>query len=774
MNMGRPQRRETSLTEGKGSVFKRGDGLGTGPTGSGRPGGGGGGPRSGRGGFSSILMIILALLFGGGAGLSGLFGGSDDSYSEPSSNLYYSDTSTHQGWTSANSNVSQLDTTVASGSRNKYTKIAGNGKDTVTIMVYMCGADLESQNGMATADLREMLSADLSDNINIVVYTGGSTYWRTKAISARTNQVWEVKNNKLYKVAEDGDKVMTDPNTLSAFIRYCGKNYKADRYELILWDHGNGTAAGYGYDEKHRRAGSMTLDGIDTALKNGGVKFDFVGFDACLMATVENGLMLDKYADYMIASEETEPGIGWYYTDWLNALSKNTSMPTIEIGKNIVDSFVERCARQCTGQKTTLSVVDLAELSNTVPPALSDFSIEVSNTINNKGYKSVASARNQTRSFATSTRIDQVDLTDLADKVNNSKSDALEKAVKGAVKYNRTSTNMSNSYGLSVYFPYQKLSTVDSVVRTYDAIGMNAEYSKCIRDFATYQATGQAGTQYSSQPGTLFGTLTGEDPVGYSSSDMETLFDLFFGGDYGSVGLNDSNSFFLSGRSIPQEDLTNYVESNHLDDLNLVWKKSGDNYVMNLSEDQWGLVQSIDQSVYYDDGEGYINLGLDNNYDFDEKGNLIATTDRTWLCINKHVIPYFHTDTTVEEDGNYTITGYVPAILNGEQRVNLILVFTKDNPNGSIAGAQYVYDEADTSTVAKNLIELEVGDTLDFICDFYAYDGTYQDSYFLGDQLKVTEDMEIRNIELDGGKVSVVYRFTDIYNQQHYSQAIEI
>ena len=773
MNRNRPQRRETELEEGVGKVFRRGTGLGIGPTGAGRPGGGGG-PRSGRGGLSSIILIILVLLFGGGAGLSGLFGGGDsDSYSSNTSNSYYSDTSTHNGWSSSNSNVSQLDTSVVSGARKKYTKIAGEGKDTVTIMVYMCGADLESQNGMATADLKEMLSADLSDNINLVIYTGGSTYWRARSISSRTNQVWEARDGKLYKVAEDGDKVMTDPNTLSAFIRFCGKNYKADRYELILWDHGNGTAVGYGYDEKHKRAGAMSLDGINEALKNGGVKFDFVGFDACLMATVENGLMLNNYADYLIASEETEPGIGWYYTDWLNAFSKNTSMPTIEIGKIIVDSFVERCARSCAGQKTTLSVVDLAELSYTVPPALSEFSTEVSASIKNNQYKQIASARNQARSFATSSRIDQVDLVDLADKVNNSKSAALEEAVKGAIKYNRTSTNMSNSYGLSIYFPYQRLSTVDSVVRTYDAIGMNAEYTQCIEDFASVEAGGQAGTQYSGQHGTLFGNLSGQQSQGYTSSDMEALLSLFFGGDYSSAGLSSSNSSFLSGRSIPNEQIVEYVTSNHLDDTHLVFKKKNGAYTMSLTEEEWSLIQSVDQSLYYDDGTGYINLGLDNNYDFDEQGNLVAITDRTWLAINGHVVAYFHSDTTVEEDGSYVITGYVPALLNG-QRVNLILVFTSEQPNGFIAGAQMVYNSEDTETQAKNLVELNVGDDLDYICDYYAYDGTYVDGYLLGDPAKVEEEMRIRNIKLDEGNISLVYRFTDIYNQQHWSQEIDI
>ena len=66
--------------------------------------------------------------------------------------------------------------------------------------------------------------------------------------------------------------------------------------------------SGYGYDEKYSRSGSMNLAEIDKALKDGGVTFDFVGFDACLMATAETALMVGDYADYMIASEEGRAG----------------------------------------------------------------------------------------------------------------------------------------------------------------------------------------------------------------------------------------------------------------------------------------------------------------------------------------------------------------------------------------------------------------------------------------------------------------------------------
>jgi hypothetical protein len=105
---------------------------------------------------------------------------------------------------------------------------------------------------------------------------------------------------------------MTKPDTLSGFIQWCAQNFPANRNMLIFWDHGGGSVSGYGYDQKFPRPVPCPWAGIDTALAAGGVKFDFIGFDACLMATMETALMTSQYADYLIGSEETEPGVGWY------------------------------------------------------------------------------------------------------------------------------------------------------------------------------------------------------------------------------------------------------------------------------------------------------------------------------------------------------------------------------------------------------------------------------------------------------------------------------
>ena len=190
--------------------------------------GSGGGQRA-SGGKSPLLTIIIlavALLGGGGFGLSSLLGGGGDTqpssgyadtYNQGSQSSYQGSQSGYQGgqssgqsgidissilsglgsqssaagflgssvgsvssgWTGSGSNASQLNTSVDSAAREKYTKILGNGKDTVTIMVYMCGSDLESKSGMGTADLMEMTKATLSDNVNLIVLPAGPPSGKT-------------------------------------------------------------------------------------------------------------------------------------------------------------------------------------------------------------------------------------------------------------------------------------------------------------------------------------------------------------------------------------------------------------------------------------------------------------------------------------------------------------------------------------------------------------------------------------------------------------------
>ncbi|MBR1739775.1 MAG: peptidase C11 [Ruminococcus sp.] len=768
-NRNRPTARKKTYSSGGTGVHKRGDGLGTGKVGSGSytpssqsSSGGSGIKRAavGGGGLSVLAVIVMLVMqFLGGGGSSNQNSGSG--YVQPADGGYNA------------SADGKVDTSVAKGSRAKRTEILGNGRDTVTIMVYMCGTDLESKYGMATNDINEMKAASFGKNVNVIVYTGGCTKWKTSSISSSNNQIYQIQNGQMKKLVDnDGAKVMTDPNTLSGFIKYCSKNYPANRNELILWDHGGGSVSGYGYDEKNKRSGSMDLAGISKALKDGGVQFDFVGFDACLMATAETALMLDDYADYLIASEETEPGIGWYYTNWLTKLGNNTSMPTVEIGKNIIDDFVVTCSQQCRGSNTTLSIIDLAEFANTVPENLNDFARSVSTLISNEDYKSVSDARYATREFAVSSKIDQVDLVNLAENIGTPEAKELSKAIQGAVKYNRTSRGMSDAYGVSIYFPYKRTSYVDTACSTYKQIGMDSEYSKCIRQFASLETSGQIAAGGSSSPtGSLFGGLSSGSSG--NSDVIGSLINSFLSGGRSMTvdGLDSSNTEFMDERALSEEETAQYLADNYLDPSKLVWEEKDGKYTMTLTEEQWQQVHGLDLNMFYDDGEGYVDLGLDNVFSFEDNGmTLVADVGRDWVSINGQPVAYYHTD-TVNNGSEYTIKGYVPILLNGES-ARLILVFDSENPEGYVVGAQPDYTDGETDTVAKDAVPLSDGDKIDFVCDYYTYDGEYSDSYLLGDTLTVNGELKITNTDVGDGNVRLMYRFTDIYDMQYWSQAI--
>ena len=732
MESKRPRSREKHVTGPAKTVQKRGQGLGTGPVGD-----TGGREQAG----SSGAARSAGTRSGGGV---------------------------FSGWQSA-ANTGRLDSSVAPGAREKYTKLLGGGEDTATIMVYMCGTDLESRSGMGTADLQEMLDARFGGDITLLIYTGGCKAWKNSVVSSSANQIWQVKDGKLICLRENlGSVPMTDPDTLSGYIRWCAENYPASRYELILWDHGGGSVSGYGYDEKFASSGSMNLAGLDTALKSAGIKFDFIGFDACLMATAETALTMAQYADYLIASEETEPGVGWYYTDWLTAFGENTSLPTIQIGQHIADSFVDTCARKCPGQLTTLSVVDLAELETTLPGVLADFSKSTAKLIQNQQYQSVSNARSGAREFAQSSRIDQVDLVHLARNMGTKEGQALADILLGAVKYNHTSSNMTNAYGLSIYFPYRKVSMVDQAASAYRQIGMDEDYARCIRQFASVAASGQAASGGAASP--LTSLLGGTQ--GGGSEMVSELLSAFLGGGFDSVaGLTSGNTGFLSDRAMSDEDLAQYLTDHHFPNEALVWEAGADGRpVLRLSEEQWGLVQSLELNLFYDDGEGYIDLGLDNVFSFDENGGLLGESDGSWLAVNGQPAAYYHT-ATVDDGTSYTITGRVPVLHNGS-RAELILVFDSDRSLGFVAGIQSVYHDGETETAAKNQTALQPGDTLEFLCDYYSYAGSYQDSYLLGEPVTVTEDgLTISNVPLDGS-IRATYRFTDLYSQYHWTPVV--
>ena len=78
--------------------------------------------------------------------------------------------------------------------------------------------------------------------------------------------------------------------------------------------------------------------------------------------------------------------------------------------------------------------------------------------------------------------------------------------------------------------------------------------------------------------------------------------------------------------------------------------------------------------------------------------------------------------------------------------------------------------DGETTTLAKTMDTVQDGDVIDFICDYYSYEGEYLDSYMLGDQLVVDGELQISDVYVDAEAANLCYRFTDIYHQTYWTE----
>ena len=212
----------------------------------------------------------------------------------------------------------------------------------LTLMVYMCGSNLESSYGSASADIREMMDAGVSfRDVSVLVMTGGS-HSRDSAgfFSEEATDIYEIGPGRVRRVQRwERPLNMGDRETLEKMIRFGMDSYPAEKYALILWDHGGGPLEGVCWDETHEMD-HLSLGEIAGALENtlAGQRLSWIGFDACLMGSLEVASRLAPWAEYMIASQETEPAFGWNYS-FLSGLHLDAD--GAETGRRIVDAYFE-------------------------------------------------------------------------------------------------------------------------------------------------------------------------------------------------------------------------------------------------------------------------------------------------------------------------------------------------------------------------------------------------------------------------------------------------
>ncbi|MFD1909433.1 clostripain-related cysteine peptidase [Paenibacillus rhizoplanae] len=146
---------------------------------------------------------------------------------------------------------------------------------------------------------------------------------------------------------------------------YGGKTVApSERYILILWDHGYGTMGGFGADELNERT-TMKVSELSKAIGSSDMYFDLIVFDACLMGTVETAYALRDQGKYLIASEDSTPAAGLYYTTWIGAIERNPQISTERVGRLILDSFTLHSGIEAKMQ-TTMSMMKLSQAESLV------------------------------------------------------------------------------------------------------------------------------------------------------------------------------------------------------------------------------------------------------------------------------------------------------------------------------------------------------------------------------------------------------------------------
>lgn len=335
-----------------------------------------------------------------------------------------------------------------------------------TVLVYMTADNNLEADGLR--DLMEMATVGSGSDLRYVVqvdravgeYTGGvlnlGDFTSTKRLL--------VQRGQLQVLSDLGEVDMGQAAALADFVNWGVQAYPGQRYMLVLWDHGGGWK-GFGWDDSHPlgtgEPDHLSLDrivaGVSQGLTGTGVaKLDVIGFDACLMATLEVATSLAPYASYLLASEELEPGHGW---DWA-AFGGGGALDPVALGRKVIDGYYAQAqsAQWNDAADVTLSLVDLSRIG-AVQTALAG----LAGTYGTPAavapiLTQVAAGRRAAQEYASNpdpaqaySLVDMVDL--FAGMGGVTGGAAVQSAVGAAVVYQRAGVAKAGSHGLSIYFP---------------------------------------------------------------------------------------------------------------------------------------------------------------------------------------------------------------------------------------------------------------------------------------------------------------------------------
>jgi hypothetical protein len=579
-----PQRREDS--GGRGDT-----GGGSGPTGgSGRSLPGGKGCLSG--GSIIVIIIIVAIFFGvqncGGPGAE----------NETTTQPYNTTTTSISGFTTANPGYTtpaagwttgQMSGVSAAAPFATYlpsatTAAPAKSGQTWLVMLYQDADDQVLEKDICM-DLNEAEKAGSSSRVKIVAqvdrysraYSGDGNWTSTRRfLISQDDNLGQVRSQQ---IADLGEVNMASGQTLIDFAVWAMTAYPADKYVLILSDHGMGWPGGWtdatpkgSVDNSiplEARLGDMIyLNEMDEALgqirgKTGLDKFEMIGLDACLMAQLEVFTALEPHARFAVASEEVEPSLGWAYSDFLEALNQNPDMSGAELSRLIVQGYIEndqslqdssaradfmsqgsplgglfgqpagvsaqQMAREI-GQTSTLSAVDLSRIS-----VLNSSLNALAYVFQKADQKVLAGGRSYAQSytsvFGSQVPASYIDLGNflqiVKQKTNNTQviqaADGVLTAIKQTVIAEKHGTQKPGSTGMAIYYPNSQLyQNPITGAKSYTAIASRFAARSLWDDFLAYHYTNQTFTESAAQAVVPSGAVRAPASGGISVSAVKT------------------------------------------------------------------------------------------------------------------------------------------------------------------------------------------------------------------------------------------------------------
>lgn len=633
---------------------------------------------------------------------------------------------------------------------------------TWTVMIYMCGSNLESDGECGTDNLIEILNRENSDKVNVVVLTGGSPKWHMD------EEIAQIDPDSLSYYRLDGITMnlekteplrsMGDPETLKDFINWSTSEYPADRNMLVFWDHGGGTTSGVCFDDLFE-GDSLTLPEIKQVVSEADVPFEVIGFDACLMATLETAEALQGYGHYMVASEEVEPGSGWDYCDFLSYLAEDTSMDGLSLGKRISDGFLDKCKLYEVDSMITLSVTDLTRI-----PALSSTYRSLSGelvltTQDTESLRTVMQGATKAESYGGNSQsqgysnlIDLGDLLSQTGDVLNQNSENVKNALKEAVCYEVHGSGRGNSNGLSVFYP---LAVDEDEMDQYKACTDNTAFLEYIS------------------------ILLGD----WDSAEWEKKWEEAWKEAYSVKDTTEGkyDSFFNNGQSIAS-DYNDTMTEEYYETVSSIKPAQKKDYNLKFSQDfvnneayqlkitsGLDMVSSVTFLLFYEDPDSgkYIYLGSDNSLFCDyDKGLFKEDFAGTWITIGGEFV-YAELEEETDVYNLYT----VPVLLNGEEKY-LKAIYDYKKEEFSVLGA---YDGMDQNAgySGRDVKKLKDGDKLEFL--FYEFDPDKEDDegemVSIG-EIKWNKDTVMEDTEFEDAGFVYMFKIKSIFGDEDFGDPI--